>query len=450
MDDRAAFLQAIASQPADRTARLAFADFLEETGNAVDALRAEFVRAQCETETTHPNGRRAEELALRTQELFEAHWLDWWAPVCEAVDLPPPYRPPRGVRGWLTRRVRGSGTKPGWPYAILDRDRFMVQVFSAEPALCGLTQITFSGGFPDSLRFLGQLSRSADILRRWCDASPLGVLDLNGIVGRDWHAIDGPHLRGVRALRLSHGVRSGLEAVASSPHLAQLEELTLEPNRSNFQWPEELYRAFGLSPLVGRVRRLTVVISGPNESRVLTRVPLHNVTALTVHAAKIGLTGDDTRAHRTAAEFLSSAFLERVEELTLAPMTAPALLAIRGPLLGRIRRLDVSLSSALGPLWALPAEDVFSALEDLTVVAEGWPAEWVVALANQPCVPRLRHLRLGGNLPPTDAAVTAMLHLTRALDADRLETLRIGSRVCNAEPVRATLADRFGDRVRFG
>src|SRR5947208_15363247 len=108
-DDRAAFLRAIADQPADRTARLVFADFLEETGDASGAVRAAFVRAQVEAETVHPNSNRAAELEARARELFAAHWLDWWADACAAVGLPPPYRG-SGVRGWLTRRL-GTATK---------------------------------------------------------------------------------------------------------------------------------------------------------------------------------------------------------------------------------------------------------------------------------------------------------------------------------------------------
>lgn len=446
MDDKAAFLRAIASQPADRTARLAFADFLEETGDRPDATRAEFIRAQAEAESVHPNSDRAAELTDRARDLFAAHWLDWWEPVCTAVGLPAPYRPPGGVRGWLTRRVRGSGTKPGFPYGTLTRDRFTIQVFSADAAAFGaLTRITFSAGFPDSLRFLGQLSRSADILRRWRDVSPLAVLDLHGIVARDWQAIDGPHLDGVRRLSLNHGARTGLEAVANSAHLPQLEELHLNPDRSNLHWAEEHYRAFAASALPERLRRLTVVLGGLGEAEALMNAPLQNVTALTVQGAPNVAVGVQT----SAATFLNLAKLDRVEELTLDPFTTRAIHET-AEMLGRLRRLDVSCSPALGPLFPLVQIGEFDALEDLTFFVEGWPPEWVDALAGQPFMPRLRHLRLGGNLPPSQTAVLAMLRLSRALSPERLETLRLGPRVCNAQSVRLVFADRFGDRVRFG
>ena len=76
-NDETAFRRAIAEQPADRTARLVFADFLEETGGTTGAARAEFIRAQVEAETVHPNSNRHAELEARARELFAAHWLDW-------------------------------------------------------------------------------------------------------------------------------------------------------------------------------------------------------------------------------------------------------------------------------------------------------------------------------------------------------------------------------------
>src|SRR5262245_10685349 len=115
-NDKQTFLRAIAEQPADRTARLVFADFLEETGDAADAVRAGFVRAQVEAETVHPNSNRARELDDRAEELFGAHWLDWWTDACAVVGLPLPHRPPNGVRGWLTRKLVGAGQKAGRPY----------------------------------------------------------------------------------------------------------------------------------------------------------------------------------------------------------------------------------------------------------------------------------------------------------------------------------------------
>jgi uncharacterized protein (TIGR02996 family) len=49
MTDEPAILAAIAAQPAEDTPRLAYADWLDEHGDAAARVRAEFIRVQCET-----------------------------------------------------------------------------------------------------------------------------------------------------------------------------------------------------------------------------------------------------------------------------------------------------------------------------------------------------------------------------------------------------------------
>ncbi|MBY0457520.1 MAG: TIGR02996 domain-containing protein [Gemmataceae bacterium] len=46
MSDKAALVRAIADDPGDDTVRLAFADWLDEHGDAADRARAEFIRVQ--------------------------------------------------------------------------------------------------------------------------------------------------------------------------------------------------------------------------------------------------------------------------------------------------------------------------------------------------------------------------------------------------------------------
>src|SRR5437870_8421512 len=80
--DHAAFRRAIAADPADLTSRLVYADFLEETGEPAYVARAEFIRAQIEADGLPRNEWRRVRLVRRASELFEAHWIDWWRPVC--------------------------------------------------------------------------------------------------------------------------------------------------------------------------------------------------------------------------------------------------------------------------------------------------------------------------------------------------------------------------------
>jgi uncharacterized protein (TIGR02996 family) len=79
--DEHPFLEAIAATPSADGPRLVYADFLEETGNPLDARRAELVRLQVALDRVAPEHSRGEELANRARELVDAHGRDWTAPL---------------------------------------------------------------------------------------------------------------------------------------------------------------------------------------------------------------------------------------------------------------------------------------------------------------------------------------------------------------------------------
>ena len=455
MSERAAFLRAIAEQPADRTARLVFADFLEETGSAPDAVRAAFVRSQVESETVHPNSNRAAELETRAEELFDAHWIDWWADACAVVGLPLPHRP-SGVRGWLTRKLVGGVQRAGRPYKRRWPTTVGVSALDNKPPpFDTLKSVQFRGGFPESLSFDGTPGLAAEFLRKWADVSPLAALDLHGIVARDWRAIDGPHLNGVRTISLGQSNSLGLPAVAASPHLSQLEALHLIPDRSNLHWPAEQYRAFAGSPLAGRITRLSVVLRDVTEALAFHGAPLSNLTALAIRAPEsLSEQEEFNRATDASLDLLSLPHLDHVEELTLDAITAHALRQVDSAVLGRLRKLNLTADAraryeSLFNVWVL-----VPALTDLSLKITYGGNDWLKALTGSPFVGRLRHLRLDADLLPfighNQDNVLAMMELLRVLDADRVETLRLGAEACPSSAVRAAFREKFGDRVRFG
>lgn len=451
MSDRESFLRAIADQPADRTARLVFADFLEETGGASGAVRAEFVRAQVEADTVHPNSNRHAELEARARELFADHWLDWWVEVCSTVGLPAPHRP-TGVRGWLTRKLVGGGPRAGTPYTRRWPTTVGVRARQHEhPLLDPLGHIEFRGGFPEALSFLGTPGFAAEFLRKWADVSPLAALDLHGIVGRDWRAIDGPHLAGLHTLSLGQSNSAGLEAVAASPHLVQLKELHLIPDRSNILWAGEQYRAFAGSPLAGRITRLNVVFADVTESLALHSAPLGKITALGIHAPRsLSEQEEFARAAAAAADLLSLPHLDHLEELALDGVTAQALNDVDRSVLGRLRKLVFEGDSSARYGLQFSAWVLAPNVTDLSLAVADWSFHSFALLTRSPVMSQLQHLRLDGTLTPNQDAVVTMMHLTKALDTDRLETLRVGEAVCPAPAVRAALTEKFGARVRFG
>jgi uncharacterized protein (TIGR02996 family) len=75
------FLDAIRADPEDEAARLIFADWLEEQGNADFAVRAELLRLQCELDRWVPDLERRTTLERRRDELLAhgAAWLEPWA-----------------------------------------------------------------------------------------------------------------------------------------------------------------------------------------------------------------------------------------------------------------------------------------------------------------------------------------------------------------------------------
>jgi uncharacterized protein (TIGR02996 family) len=75
VNEREAFLRAICDNPDDDTARLVFADWLQEHG---DEARAEFIRLQCEAARLSAEDGRLDELvrrAVELQGLFGNKWL---------------------------------------------------------------------------------------------------------------------------------------------------------------------------------------------------------------------------------------------------------------------------------------------------------------------------------------------------------------------------------------
>src|SRR5215510_4941074 len=72
------FLTAIGNDPDDDTARLVYADWLDDCNHAD---RAELIRVQCELARWVPDLRRRTELQERERWLLAAHSTDWFEPL---------------------------------------------------------------------------------------------------------------------------------------------------------------------------------------------------------------------------------------------------------------------------------------------------------------------------------------------------------------------------------
>jgi uncharacterized protein (TIGR02996 family) len=447
MSDDAAFLRAIASDPADDTVRLAYADFLEETGEPAHAARAEFTRTQIEARSLHLNHPRRADLEARAAELFAEHWVEWWLPVCAAVGLPLPHLPARGFRERFGRLLRRPQPDRGAPYELTEGTtlgwvRTPAHEREVAPPLRG---VVFERGFPQWLDLIGQLTDAAMPVRRWTTVAPLTVLQLRGTVARDWKLIDGEHLRGVRELRLGHAAATAVAVIGASPHLPRLEELTLRPDRSNIAWPAEQYRAFAESPLAGRVKWLHVVVGAPDEVAALDGPHLANLAGLHVEGAA-SLIPDREDVARVAG-LLASPHLTGLKELTLTGAACLALGPLPGRLAAGLRRLVVNAGTFATGLVGLLRDDALPAVTDLCVSSGAHALGVHSVLANSPLAGRLRHLRLAGGWAAEPDTKRELLRLARVLDPGRLETLALDRQLKNWPEVWDEFQTRFPGRV---
>jgi uncharacterized protein (TIGR02996 family) len=275
-------VRAICESPDDDQLRLVYADWLDEHG---DPARAEFVRLQCALDgaDAFAPGRRAR--LRREWELLRRHGMRWigedgLADVIEPDSLwhrPPKTRFRRGLvdRAWfhspddflrdaprLFARAPITGISLWSPYTVApDRDRWFTNtyyaVFQRENGLpVHVVREPCGADFPEpdefrrlvaSPHFAGLRSFAMDTLfadRRHLEilttspaATGLRELDLSGnicIVGEAWAALAGaPALAGLESLSLDrcHLGASGLRTLVNSPHLVNLQRLSLEADR---------------------------------------------------------------------------------------------------------------------------------------------------------------------------------------------------------------------------
>jgi uncharacterized protein (TIGR02996 family) len=446
MSDRA-FLRAIVTEPADDTARLVYADWLEETGEPVQVARAEFIRAQIQAHTLHPNDPRRAELQGRAAELFAANWVEWWLPVCAAIGLPLPHVSTGGFRERVGRFFGREPPRRGHPYRV-DNLTTLGVIQPRPPApRTTLRAVAFERGFPQWVSLLSELRDTRDAVRAWTNAAPLTALHLHGTVGREWKSIDGEHLHGVRELLLGSAAATAVTAVAQSRNLPRLEELSLRPDRSNIAWPAEQYRAYVDSSLPGRVRWLLVVIGTAEEAAALRGPHLERLCGLRVEGVHedASYAEDWARVANAARVLLGSPHLSGLKELNLTGAPADIFAGAAPAFAGSLRRLTVQAIRAPSLCEAL-RRDAFPALVDLSIATSDDTAAQCAALADSPLAGRLRHLRLPGWWGEGDSR-RELLRLADALDPERIETLAVTRHLRDEPEVWETFRTRFPGRV---
>jgi uncharacterized protein (TIGR02996 family) len=242
MTDRETFLRAICDDPADDTARLVFADWLEEHG---EAARGEFIRVEIQLARRNPDDeaddRRRATLFARRAALLKAHAREWLEPFSSyaresgfergfvaEVEAPADVFLTHGER-WTSitplTRVRFT-TCQVWDDTVRAYTARTEELFTS-PLLCRLEKIDLENSQlgPANLERLAahpDLSRLRELVLAWNRLGSEGATILAGM----------SQLRGLEELNLvGNGVTSaGARALAQSPYLGGLKELRITKN----------------------------------------------------------------------------------------------------------------------------------------------------------------------------------------------------------------------------
>jgi uncharacterized protein (TIGR02996 family) len=253
---RVAFLQAICENPDDDTARLVFADWLDEQG---DPERAEFIRLQIGIASGHIPEARLAAAQARTEELFKRNetagrgelpvrsGVSWattpfargfadtvgfrhgkaWKEHSEAVFAAAPVSHLRGGGTFTTRTVRPVLASP-----LLGRLSILAGIDFDETGAKALASNPHFNGRLRELRMsaAGDRDAAAAVLSQVPALRNLETLTLGTVGPKGVAAFAGsPHLSRLKNLHVGSNQigDEGAEALAASPHLSALQHVLL-------------------------------------------------------------------------------------------------------------------------------------------------------------------------------------------------------------------------------
>ncbi|MBA4063761.1 MAG: hypothetical protein C0501_08625 [Isosphaera sp.] len=446
--DERALLAAVVADPADDTVRLAYADCIEEGGNAA---RAEFIRVQIEAERLHPDSNARAALEERAGALFAEHWVDWWGEVCAAVGLRPPAPKPAGrlgkVAGWF-----GVRRAPGQPYATTETfDGVRTGVWQNMREHREVVRFPFVGfrrGFPESLSYDRPAEPGPDpVLACWLGTNPLTFLHTVA----SYFGGPGPYPVGLRTLSVSRAGSGELRLALDHPSLDRLDELRL-PSAG----PWELSAALG-SPRVCRLRRLAVPVRSDHAAAAVAAADLARLEALDVelHADADpggGRPGVLARSPRLAGlrelRVVVPSGVDSFAEWVRTPDPPDVFRPLTtGPAWAGLRKLTVEADLHADQLAGLLGGATLPDLDELRLVSVFLSREVIDLFVRSPLLKQLRHLAISAW--GVDGVSRADLRrLPQMLDLDRIETFAFAPD--HDMPGLDELARQLGDRLRHG
>ncbi|MFK7768989.1 MAG: TIGR02996 domain-containing protein [Mariniblastus sp.] len=402
------FFAEVVADPHSDEPRLVYADWLEERGDP----RGEFIRVQCELETTNDLQKEFYELSVRSEQLIAQYGEQW------AGELEQDFRRSEFRRGFI--------------------DKITIR---ATALLKGAEQLFAS--------------------------TPVNWLRLIYLKGQGKKIAAMPELRQLRSLDLSNLTipTEDLLAIFSSPNLINLEALTL----TNFDWFDRLV-AIAITKMESRtnLQKLTInagrangffedICSGPGfpNLKELTigsdDFPEENLTHISqLKAPKLGSLTIRSRLSVTDFQTLMGLPLDNLESLDLRNTKVPArglkMLSEKG-VLKQIKHLDLSYCGlGIRSFEILFSEDNLSQCESLdishsNVATQGTLEKIVERIANHP-LPNLKRISLGS----FDDVGLAILFQPGSFP--QLESLHLESVVIDQSTVEALLEHPIRERLR--
>lgn len=417
-DSHAALYRTICAKPDEDTPRLAFADLLEEHG---DALRARFIRTQIELS----RGKHYDAPAV-TARLREPDAAHGWTMAHTLPKLP---------TGFTWRRFEFRRGFP-WKVTLANWDALASgeEVFAAAPVQALDVDV------PSTIGHDGGLWRIAD----WSHLARLRRLDFahGRFDAKDVHLLaEAPGAARITELAFAFDAleQSGLAALAGSDLFARLSAFEL---RTSALLPALMVDALGAAREPGELDRVCLQDNGigRDDAAHLFALPaLRNVRELDLSDNPLTAHGVRALAESDVPRGLRALNLSRTRP---GVPGVRALLAARG--LNGLRALDLS-DNALGPVAARALGDcgALGGLRCLNLSHDPLGDAGAEALAGAPALAGLLELELrDARLTDEGAeALAASPHLGALLRLDARDNDLTGKG-------RAALAERFGDRVR--
>jgi uncharacterized protein (TIGR02996 family) len=309
--DEHPFLESILADPSEDGPRLVYADYLDETGQVLDARRAELIRTQVALDRLPREHARRAELVNREVELVESYGSQWVAPLAslgakflfrrgipDAVMLDAATLLSRGEELFDNTQVRSGRS-------------FVRRVKLQEPARV----------LPD-LAECPLLNQIEELDLGWSDLGNGGVTLL----------LRSPHLGSVTCLNLGNNRLddAGVIALARAATLPRLQTLVLNDNEIGAKGAAELAESPFLAGLVdldlsgNEMNEVAVraIIAGRATSRLrslkLAENPIASGVAVFVRSAMFGRTLNrepDLDFHRCQVEASGAAALAAAPEI---------------------------------------------------------------------------------------------------------------------------------------